>query len=380
MAALTPDEVASEAAEALRRAREVDWRSHDPFDVLLSPLAAPIRRSLPLSRVAVQLGKRGGRRLRRVLRVPVHLEAKALADLARAARMLERRSSQSRNEDVDVTDIPTLLEQLAVRTERGVGWGLAFPYASRFGFLPSGAPNIYTTINVCHALLDVERSGQVPQLVVRACAFMRGELDGLEYGGRRWFRYSAGGTAPIVNVQASAADLLSRVATQLPDEAMMLRAAEAVAVVVEAQNDDGSWPYSLDGRGAFVDGFHTGFTLEGLLGYGRRAESDEAVDSAVAQGWAFFRHALITAEGEPRGFARGPVSNDPQNAAQCVQTLARGGDLDAVELAGSIWRKHLVPVLRRPANEAMLRWETGPTTLASALLAEALAARGTELE
>ena len=51
----------SAARHAFDTAACIDWRSHDPFDLLLSPYLGAVRRRTPLlARVSVQIGKRSG--------------------------------------------------------------------------------------------------------------------------------------------------------------------------------------------------------------------------------------------------------------------------------------------------------------------------------
>ena len=87
------ERVVTDLERATRRAFDtasgIDWRSHDPFDLLLSPYLGGLRRRTPLgARVFVQIGKRSGARTRKLLRVPTHEEPKALADYLRAAVLL----------------------------------------------------------------------------------------------------------------------------------------------------------------------------------------------------------------------------------------------------------------------------------------------------
>jgi hypothetical protein len=77
------------ARHAYDIAQHLDWKSHDAFDVLLSPYVQRARAASPLAaRVLVQIGRRSGSRVRRLLKVPRHEEPKALADFLRAAVML----------------------------------------------------------------------------------------------------------------------------------------------------------------------------------------------------------------------------------------------------------------------------------------------------
>jgi glycosyltransferase involved in cell wall biosynthesis len=344
-----------------------EWKSHDPYDLLLSPAARGLQaRSWLGARVIVQVGKRSGTRLRRAMRVPQHEEPKALAEFLRAAAMLSTEGEEWAQAYVD--ELSVRLQAHATAQIGGYGWGLEFPYASRFVNAERGAANVYVTTVACQALLDHHDLTGDEAALATALAGCRFILDGLgtfEHRGRRWLRYWHGLDTPAVNVQASAASLLARAG--FAGDADL--AAEAA---LSAQRDDGSWPYSDDGRASFVDGFHTGFTLQGLTEYAtsRGAEAATGVDEAVERGFSFFKAHLLTSDGLPRGVADGKVKLEGQNVAQCVQTLAVCGRApDDRDAAMRLWRLGVEPLLRgRGSRFPALRWDIGPAVLATSYL------------
>lgn len=362
----------SAARRAFDTASRVDWRSHDPFDLLLSPYLGGLRRRAPLvGRVFVQIGKRSGARTRKRLRVPTHEEPKALADFLRAAVLL---STLGRDWATPWVDPLVARLRAAGRTP---GWGLAFPYVSRFTNADAGTPNIYVTMAVVEALLDAAALSDEPGDAECAHAGMRFVVDGLgvaTHGGHRWLRYWADKDARIVNVQATAAGLLARVDSQIGDARLGALADDLVDTVLATQGADGSWPYSDEQAGSFIDGFHTGFTLQGLTEYTRRRSDGTRVAhvaDAVRLGLRYFHEHLMTPEGLPRGMSDGRVSLDTQNVAQCIQThvvCARdAGDLTA---AVRLWYTTAPAATTR--GYTALRWSLGPHVLASSHLLRAL--------
>jgi hypothetical protein len=360
-------------------ASRLDWKSYDPFDLLLSPHLRSVPRLSPFAaRVLVQTGRRTGVRVRRLLRVPQHEEPKTLAEFLRAAVLLAAARQEFAREFVP--ELSRRLRSLAAVTPDGLGWGITFPYVSRFGYIDAATPTIYDTTVASQALLDEhDWSGDASALDAAAegCRFLLEGLSPFEHAGRQWLPYVPGSRARVVNVQASSASLLARVGVttgrpQLPDAAD-----RAAATVLACQRPDGSWPYSDDGRGEFVDGFHTGFTLEGLREYSsfRGGDATPGVDEAIDRGFAFFRRQLVTDDGVPRGFAGGGVSLDGQNVGQCVDTLLACGDAADRRTALRLWTYVFAadsgtkaPKTRFPA----LRWTLGPAVLAGARLVASL--------
>lgn len=367
-------ELRAAARRAFELGESVEWRSHDPFDLLLSPYGRLLARSSFAARMWIQAGRRTGRRTRRVLRVPEHREPKALADFLRAAVILGRSDDASYLETAE--RLAGLLEASGAAGRTGRGWGLSFDYVSRFGRVDANTPNAYTTMGVAEALLDWD-DGRAREAVSPAISgareFLLGDLRGLTYGGSVWFRYTSGGSAPIVNIQASAAALFARLAWSRGDTEAEAIAHAAAQTTISAQRPDGSWPYSVDGRADFVDGFHTGFTLEGLHRYLAQAgvSAIDGTKEAIAHGFTYFQDHLMAGDGLPRAFADGATSTDAQNAAQCIQTLLSCGGESQIDRALEVWRaalsRHLSP---RREELLSLRWNVAPAVLATTIAFE----------
>ena len=232
-----------------------------------------------------------------------------------------------------------------------------------------------TTI-ACHALLDHHELAQdrvAFEAAADGCRFILDGLGSFEHEGRPWLRYWGDLDTPAVNVQASAASLLARAGAVIGDARLLEWADAAAGAALAAQRADGSWPYSVDGRAEFVDGFHTGFTLQGLAEYTseRGSEALAGTDDAVARGFEFFVEHLLTAEGLPRRVADGKVSLDGQNVAQCIQTLVVcGREPRDYRVAHRLWRSCLARRLGGGGTRfPELRWTIAPAVLATAYLA-----------
>lgn len=360
------------ARRAFDTAADLDWRSYDPFDLLLSPYLGGLRRRTPLvARVFVQAGKRSGARTRKWLRVPTHEEPKALADYLRAAVLLSSMGRAWATPSVE----PLVAKLRAISREPG--WGLAFPYVSRFTNAAAGTPNIYVTTAVVEAFLDAAAlpgEAAVAESAHAGMLFVVDELGAVTRGGHRWLRYWADKDARIVNVQATAAGLLARVDSHIGDARLGALADDLVDTVLATQRPDGSWPYSDDETGSFIDGFHTGFTLQGLTDY-IRYQSDGTrsapVADAVRLGLRYFHEHLMTSEGLPLGMADGSVSLDTQNVAQCIQTqVVCAHDERDVAAALRLWST--TTAAATPQGYAALRWSLGPHVLATSHLLKAL--------
>ncbi len=374
----------SQAKHWFQLAERLDWSSYDPYDFLLSPYLCWLQRASPLgARISIQVGKSSGAPSRQILGIRPHQEAKTLSDYISAAVILARANVAWASSYVDL--LLDLLDKRAIVTPQGKGWGLEFPYTSRYVNAPARTPNAYQTVYTIHALLDAyEKTGNSlgVQSAAEGCRFIREGLGDFEYGGRRWFYYWPARQIPAPNVQALIASAFARSGPILGDTELSRLADRCAEVVISAQRMDGSWPYSEDGRANFVDGFHTGFILQGLAEYLRyRDLANPDVLNSLDRGLRFFREHLVTQDKLPRYFADGPVSLDGQNFAQCIQTLTVCAQNQRdLEIARSMWMSVYHPDQFRTIGSSLqkqigaaiqfpeLRWTIGPAVLATAHL------------
>ena len=68
----------------------------------------------------------------------------------------------------------------------------------------------------------------------------------------------------VVNANAYRAFLLTSASVRFSDKACAEAALRPLAFVLNAQNEDGSWLYALDGWDRFIDHYHTCFVMKAL--------------------------------------------------------------------------------------------------------------------
>lgn len=382
------DEIVARCRAGFALASSVDWRSYDPFDALLVRFGPALQHRSPLAaRLTVQAGRRSGTHVRRLFGIRPHYEAKALADFLAASVMLAGSVPGGEWASAYQEDLTSRLEGLSIPLRSGIGWGLSFPYSSRFVSVPARTPNAYTTICCIDALLDVAERSEDPRLLELACAGARGVSTGLgivRNGRGAWFRYWPGDDTCIVNVQALVAGCFGRLGSITDDRGFCAQANRAADAVLAAQRPDGSFPYSTDRRGEFTDSFHTGFVLEGLTHYRRSASDASAagVQECVDRGVEFLRTRLIGSSGLPLSSPEGRVVRDGQNVGQLVQTLLTCGTNRDRRVAAELWLGWTsgspgVDIASGSRHRALsLRWEIGPIVRAGAGLASAIAEGG----
>lgn len=319
-----------------------DWRGHDPFDLLLSPLAAPLRPFRWPSVAWVQLGRRSPWDVRPLLAVPPHENPKALALGVMGCLSLARGEAAGR-----------LAARLLAAEAPGGGWGYPFPWANRHFRVPAGTPSGVVTSFVTHALLaaagradpagdgapscvlpDGVGPGDLRAAVVRGAAFLADNLRRVATPHGPLLSYTPLDERGVHNASVLAAVVLAR-GSALPggEPAWADLARAAARATLGAQRADGSWPYGTSRRDAFVDGYHTGYVLSALGEMDARLGLDGAQE-ARTRGVAYWRRAFLS------GPAVGPSPGRPHPVdlhavAQGILTLLEEDDADeARRLAG----------------------------------------------
>jgi hypothetical protein len=335
----------------------------------------------------VQFGKRSGASVRRLLRVAPHEESQALSTYLSAAVILANCGETWTTGYLDL--LAHRLQAKAIRASVGCGWGVDFPYTTRFGSSPGQVPNMYQTVLAARALLDLDKlepASGARQFAQGACQFITGHLGSFRYAGHSWLRYAPGADDPVINLQAAAAGLFARAGARLGDAALLEFADHSLQTVLGTQRSDGSWPYSADGRASFVDGIHTGFVLEGLTEYANWRETvlSGPAREAVRAGFGYFKRHLVSADAQARDYTDRGTTLDGQTVAQCIQTLVVCAESPTdVELAARVWQRvnaRYGPRARIRGRRSggssypALRWTIAPAALATAHLLRAMRA------
>lgn len=301
---------------------ECGWAGPDPYDGLLSPLAG-----MGVHRVVRQAVVQG------VKRCPVDVRPLlGIRRLRTATACGVGASACSRLDELPVwadrarrLGAWTASQQLAGRYA-GL-WGYEFDVQTRWGFYPAGVPNIVATTFCADGCLD---SGVLAEEGVSRLG--EGLLEHLFTG--RFFAYTPLSRVLVHNANVMGAALAVRLsgaagvsgslAGRLVDAAR-----SALAVTVEAQRSDGSWPYGEEPGLEWVDGFHTGYVLMRLQAAGAGAGVD--VEGVVRSGAAFYFSRLFDGP-VPRYFAGERPGwwvserRDSNNDATAVRMAVWGAD------------------------------------------------------
>jgi hypothetical protein len=125
----------------------------------------------------------------------------------------------------------------------------------------------------------------------------------------------------VVNASAYRSFLLTRAAVDFAEPSYQTAADRNLKFVLESQNPDGSWYYSIDGKRDFVDHFHTCFVLKALAKIEALTGNAECT-AAITRGIEYYLKNLFDEEGLPKPFSRRPrltvYRNELYDYAECI--------------------------------------------------------------
>ncbi|HEX6938351.1 MAG TPA: hypothetical protein VF158_02990 [Longimicrobiales bacterium] len=303
--------------------RARDYAGYDPHDLLASPLVRALCFGSRWLAVAwTQLGKRSRVQLRPLLGVRPARNAKGIGLVVAAHVRLYEATADARHRET-ARRLVDWLRGAATTGADGAGWGYPFPWANRDFYAPAGTPSSVVTAFVGHALLDAADAfgwDDARDLAHRGAAFVQRALNRIPGpDGTFCFSYTPLDRRGVHNASLLAASLLARVAALHGDAGLADDALRAARFSARAQRPDGSWPYGLGARNAWVDSFHTGYVLVALRDIGAALGTDE-FDAVVDAGLAYWRSAFLG--GPAVGFHAGaPYPIDAHAVAHAMLML-----------------------------------------------------------
>jgi polysaccharide biosynthesis protein VpsJ len=312
--------------ESILYVEKNDYKSFDIFDALTNPFLDTVTRKTPLfRRIAIQVNAKSPLNFRFIgMKRMVH--TKTLSDMLSIYSMLFREAGDHKYL-ARADSMCSMLGERKISSSNGSGWGLNFPYATRFVDASVDTPNLYNTINCLNSLIDyfeVTSNDQVELLITDCVNFIIKDF-GIISGenGDAWIRYYPGQSHPTYNVNALTIAAFCRVNKTLGHE-LVGRAliSSLLANIIKNQNADGSWFYALSNKGEWVDGFHTGFILESLAVVHSLDGDKYDVAESIKRGTRYYIDNLFSNEQYPEYYPKKKYPIESQNCAQAIQTLA----------------------------------------------------------
>lgn len=190
-------------------------------------------------------------------------------------------------------------------------WGYPFNWETRRGTIKENTPLITTVPYVYEAFQQVYQIDGDPRWreVMQSIAehAMEDYQDYETSPSASTCTYNPGpdNSSGVINASAYRAFLLTKASVDFSEDRYRKVAERNMNFVIESQNANGSWFYSMDGERDFVDHFHTCFVLKALGKIEQLTGSSEC-GKAIDRGVAYYVKNLFDANGLPMPFSKAP--------------------------------------------------------------------------
>lgn len=246
-----------------------------------------------------------------------------------------------------------VLEKTRCSNFKNYAWGYPFDWQTQGGVLATDTPLI-TTVPYCYEAFDavyrIDDSPKWRQIMLSIAEHaLHDYADEETSRGTASCTYTPQGGKYVINASAYRAALLLQAYKTFGNESYREVAWRNIAFVLDSQNDDGSWPYAMDGSRGFIDHFHTCFVLKGLV-KAERIIRDKTITSAIERGIDYYTKQLFDEDGLPKPFSRRPrLTVYRRELYDCAECLNLG-----VMLRGRF--PHLDRVVNRTLDDILRNW------------------------
>ncbi len=329
-----------EATHALRTWIESrQFEGYEPFDLLNSPYLGGsffrLRARNALPRILIiQAGKRfAGQRVRRLLKVPLSRNPKALGLCLSAYCDLARSGY-----DVSAQAVWLKKELIRLRSphESDFCWGYDWDFVSLRGpRLPAFSPNCIASYFCAIAMLEMNEvfgDAEAREIGESVAHFFATRLQrSFESEDEICFSYTPNGKTWIYNSSALVGVLLARVGRLLGNDTYLSLARKAMVFLKKGQLATGGWYYGQLRRQRWIDSFHTSYNVCALLDY-QRITGDSTFEQAMLLGHSYYQAAFFTKQGSPKYFHNRVFPIDIHACSQAILHFAAFSSIDPAAL------------------------------------------------
>lgn len=317
------------------------FKGWDPYDGLNSRVfhAIPFaHRSAFLRLCVIQGFKRCPVNLRPLLLVPKVYNAKAIALFLQGYCNLYKSVTKNGNLADKLGTAGQLLDQvnalakllISLRSPgdyHGACWGYSFEWQARTGLdFPKHTPTVVVTNFAATALMEayeITHEQQYLDVALSAGEFVMHDLHRMPYKDGFLFSYSPlKGNDTVFNASLLGSRLLSYCYRYNGNEQYRQAAEASVRACCAGQREDGAWIYGMESVQTWVDSFHTGYDLDGLVAY-EELTGDTKYHAYLEKGFNYYVSRFFEDDGCPKYYDNRKYPIDIHCPGQLFVTLSR---------------------------------------------------------
>jgi len=249
-----------------------------------------------------------------------------------------------------------VLQQTRCRGYEDFCWGYPFDWETRGGTIKEGTPLIttlpyvYEAFSQIHAMDKDQKWLRIMGSIAEHAFRSYRDLEALPDAASCAYTPAPDDPCGVINASAYRAFLLTKAGIELSEERYLGVAERNLNFVLNAQNADGSWYYSTDGKRDFVDHFHTCFVLKALAKINKLKDRSPC-RYAIERGVQYYLTNLLDADGLPKPFSKAPrltvYRRELYDYAECINMTV---------LLRDRFPK-LDQVLSRVVRDLLVRWQ-----------------------
>lgn len=317
------------------------YKGWDPYDGLTSKVfqSLPYFKNSAFWRLCVIQGfKRCPINLRRIFLVPKDYNAKGIGlflqgycNLVKAVwehPELAKELGSEKELENKVNELADLLISLQSKGDyHGACWGYNFGWQAKFLFyFPAYTPTVVAT-NFCATALmqayEVTEKKKYLDVALTSAEFVRQDLHRTEHEGGFLFSYSKfPNNREVLNASLLGSRLLSYAYKYTGNIEYKELARKSVAACCQLQEPDGSWIYGLSKGQSWVDSFHTGYNLDGIIAY-QELTGDKTYNEYIEKGFKYYIDNFFEKDGTPKYYNNQTYPIDIHCPGQLLVTLKR---------------------------------------------------------
>lgn len=332
------------------------FKGWDPYDGLNSKVfqSLPFLRRSALCRLMVIQGfKRSPINFRRIALVPKEYNAKGIGLFLQGYCNLYKaviqnpdreRTFGSANELLGrIHHLAKLLISLQSKGYSGACWGYNFDWQARRLFLfPKYTPTVVATNFCATALLDayeITQKQEYLDVALSSAEFVMKDLHRASYNDGFLFSYSPlEGNDTVFNASLLGSKLLSYCYHYTGKKEYYEAARMSVLACCKGQSKDGSWVYGMLPVQSWIDSFHTGYNLDGLIAY-EELTGDKSFHEYIERGFDYYVNNFFEHDGTPKYYHDQMYPIDIHCPGQLFITLHRLGKFEQYnELAQKVFK------------------------------------------
>ena len=315
-----------------------DFKGWDPYDGLNSKVLRkilPLKHSALLRLVVIQGFKRCPWNLRRMFFVPKQHNAKGIGLFLQGYCNLLKIVTKDNTLASTIGTKEQILEKIHYLSDllismqskgyHGACWGYNFDWQSRRLFLfPAYSPTVVATCFCASALFEayeLTKKKEYLDVALDSANFILKDLHFDDYKGEKMISYSPlQGNYLVSNASLLGSKVLAYCYKYTKKDEYLEIARSSVKACCLGQAEDGSWTYSQVPPKQWIDSFHTGYNLDGLMAY-EKLTGDKSFHDNIEKGFDFYIKNFFNEDGSPKYYHNEQYPIDIHCPGQLLVTL-----------------------------------------------------------